>query len=141
MRSPFHSLLFQCVFPVEFSLVGVPPAKLSGETSFPYFKCRMCIYPVGPAHGRSCLGESINIYFLCTERIRSGFSGLHRFANHGSCSMWSRHPGCFPQHAGPTHGSVARIGVDASCPISTMEQLGLAKEVHALLQPFLVHLA
>lgn len=133
---PFHSPLFQYVSPIEFSLVCVPPAKLSEETSFPYFKCKMCLLAL--QMGGAVWGEILIVYFLYAERIRSGLSGLHTFAAHGCCSVWSTHPGCFPQHAGPTHSSVAWIGVDTNCPICTMEHLDLA-EVHALLQPFLVN--
>lgn len=70
-----------------------------------------------PYNGTSCLEESKTIYFLCAEKIRSGFSGLGSFATHGGCSMWSRHPGRFPWRADPAH----------------TEQLSPAEEVHALL--------
>lgn len=99
--------------------------------------CLLC----WPCNASSCLEESIKIDFLCTEKIRSGLSGLRSFATHSGCGAWSRHPGCFPQRADPIRGSVAWDGVDADCPTATMEQPGLAEEVYALLQTFPVNLA
>lgn len=139
IRHPFHSLLFQYVSPIEFSLVSVPPEKLSENTSFPYFKCKDVHLPCWPWKWEELSRQKHKYLFSLCRENKKWIVWSPQLCQPWLLQRVEQTSRLFPP-ALVTHWSVAWIRMDSNWPISTMEQLSLAEEERDLLQPFLVNL-